>query len=230
LLKKKSDALKARLNQIVKEIYEVKMQMNGVMKDAQWSHTLARRAAGDFNAKVMTTVESASVKVGMRQENIVGVKVLKFDREATDAKNSGLMGVMGGGVQIRQCSESFGQAVDLLIRLASLQTSFRQLDNALKVTNRRVNALDHVVIPRLQNTMYYISSELDEREREDLYRLKKVVAKKKVELLAIETARKERENLEDYAPDTLGTIQEAPIDLVQQLAGDGDDEDITGML
>jgi len=150
------------------------------MKDAAWSHTVARRAAGDFNSKVITTVESATTKVGMRQENVVGVKVLKFDREgATDAKSSGLMGVMGGGVQIRQCSEAFGQSLELLIKLASLQTSFRQLDDALKVTNRRVNALDYVVIPRLQNTMQYISSELDEREREDLYRLKKVVAKKK---------------------------------------------------
>jgi len=213
----------------VSEIYDVKLQMNGVMKDAQWSHTLARRAAGDFNAKVMTTVESATTKVGMRQENVVGVKVLKFDKETSDTKNSGLMGVMGGGVQIRQCSEAFGQATDLLIRLASLQTSFRQLDNALKVTNRRVNALDHVVIPRLQNTMYYISSELDEREREDLFRLKKVVAKKKVQLLALEAARKERENLEDYAPDTLGVIKEVP-SIVKQMADEEPDDDITGML
>lgn len=49
----------------------------------------------------------------------------------------------------------------------------------MKVTNRRVNALDNVVIPKLENTMRYISSELDEREREDLFRLKKVVSKKK---------------------------------------------------
>ena len=49
----------------------------------------------------------------------------------------------------------------------------------MKVTNRRVQALDNVVIPKLENTMYYIASELDESEREDLYRLKKVVQQKK---------------------------------------------------
>ena len=49
----------------------------------------------------------------------------------------------------------------------------------MRVTNRRVNALDNVVIPKLENTLRYIASELDEREREDLFRLKKVVAKKK---------------------------------------------------
>ena len=46
--------------------------------------------------------------------------------------------------------------VDMLIELASLQTAFLTLDNAIKTTNRRVNALDNVVIPRLNNTISYI--------------------------------------------------------------------------
>ena len=64
----------------------------------------------------------------------------------------------------------------------------------MKVTNRRVNALDNVVIPKLENTMHYIASELDERDREDLFRLKKVVAKKKKEAEIKDALRKaERE-------------------------------------
>ena len=46
--------------------------------------------------------------------------------------------------------------VDMLIELASLQTAFLTLDNAIKTTNRRVNALDNVVIPKLNNTISYI--------------------------------------------------------------------------
>ena len=53
------------------------------------------------------------------------------------------------------------------------------MDEVIRVTNRRVNAIEHVVIPRLENTVNYIISELDEREREEFYRLKKIQDKKK---------------------------------------------------
>ena len=64
--------------------------------------------------------------------------------------------------------------MDDLVQLASLQTSLKTLDEALKVTNRRVNALEFVIMPQLNNTIKYIISELDEMEREDQYRIKKV--------------------------------------------------------
>merc|ERR1712127_757970 len=64
------------------------------------------------------------------------------------------------------------------IKLASLQTSFVTLDEAMKVTNRRVNALENVTIPKIQGVLDYIDRELDELEREDFTRLKLVQGKK----------------------------------------------------
>jgi V-type H+-transporting ATPase subunit D len=69
--------------------------------------------------------------------------------------------------------------LDRFFALAFPQTSFIALDEALKTTNRRVNALEYVIKPRLENTIAYIKLELDEREREEFYRLKKIQAKKK---------------------------------------------------
>lgn len=91
-------------------------------------------------------------------------------------------GLGKGGQQIMQCRQSYLDALDTLIRLASLQTSFVLLDEAIKITNRRVNALENVVVPRLENTVAYIISELDEQEREEFFRLKLVQNKKKRDL------------------------------------------------
>jgi len=200
LLKRKSDALKAKVNACLKEIYDVKNQMNEIMSTANFSHTQATHSAGDFNQQIITKVESASIKVACRRENVVGVPILQFDKVDTGSSQDSLLGIARGGAQIRKCKTAYDNALDLLIKLASLQTSFQELDEAMRVTNRRVNALDNVVIPKLENTMHYIASELDEREREDLFRLKKVVAKKKADALIADAARKkaEKEDRDKY--------------------------------
>jgi V-type H+-transporting ATPase subunit D len=51
-----------------------------------------------------------------------------------------------------------------------VQTAFITLDEVIRITNRRVNAIEHVVRPRLERTIAYIISELDELEREEFYR------------------------------------------------------------
>jgi V-type H+-transporting ATPase subunit D len=55
------------------------------------------------------------------------------------------------------------------------------LDEVLKSTSRRVNALEFVMIPKLENTLNYINSELDEQDREEFFRLKKIQKLKKRE-------------------------------------------------
>ena len=81
------------------------------------------------------------------------------------------------------------QAVQVLVELASLQTAFVILDEVIKATNRRVNAIEFVIIPKLENTIKYILSELDEQDREEFFRLKKVQNKKK-EVRALEDAQR----------------------------------------
>lgn len=64
----------------------------------------------------------------------------------------------------------YAKAVETLVELASLQTAFMILDEVIRATNRRVNAIEHVIIPKLENTIKYIGSELDEMDREEFFR------------------------------------------------------------
>lgn len=59
---------------------------------------------------------------------------------------------------------NYSKAVELLVELALLQTSFVALDKDVKITNRRVNAIEHVIIPWIEPTLSSIITELNERE------------------------------------------------------------------
>jgi V-type H+-transporting ATPase subunit D len=166
------------------------------MQGATFSISEAVWAAGDFRKKVTDAPqkESALVRVRIRKDNVAGVKlpVFSIHRVAGTDQELDTLGLGGGGRQIARAKDRFTELLDGLIKLGSLQTSFLTLDAAIKVTNRRVNALDNVVIPRVINTVSYITSELDEIEKEEFFRLKKVLkvkARKAGEELEEETER-----------------------------------------
>lgn len=169
-----------RFRQILKKIVQAKEQMGSLMKASFFSLAQARYATGEFRHTVLDSVDQASIRVRLTEDNVAGVKLPRFEsvKQGGDPK-LGMIGLGTGGKQIQECRKSFMEAVDLLVELASLQTAFLTLDEAIKTTNRRVNALEHVVKPKLENTIAYIKGELDELEREEFFRLKKVQSNKK---------------------------------------------------
>ncbi|XP_064484692.1 V-type proton ATPase subunit D-like [Ornithodoros turicata] len=214
LLKKKADALQLRFRVILKKIVETKSLMGEVMKEAAFSLAEAKFTSGDFNQVVLQNVTRAQVKVRSRKDNVAGVTLPVFEcfQEGTDTNE--LAGLARGGQKLGKLKKNYFESVKLLVELASLQTSFITLDAVIKVTNRRVNAIEHVIIPRIERTLQYINSELDEREREEFFRLKKIQEKKKQI-----RERKEKETAERKARGE--HIEEAP-----NILDDTKDEDI----
>lgn len=130
-----------------------------------------------------------------------------------------LAGLARGGQQLAKLKKNYQSAVKLLVELASLQTSFVTLDEVIKITNRRVNAIEHgnstpilitlhlylnhlyitVIIPRIERTLAYIISELDELEREEFYRLKKIQDKKRIARAKADALKADIQQAEDAA-------------------------------
>ena len=214
LLKKKADALTMRFRAILKRIIETKQKMGDVMKDASFSLAEAKFATGDFNHLVIQNVNKAQIKVRTRKDNVAGVQLPIFEHYTDGSDSYELTGLSRGGQQIDKLKKNYSRAVELLVELASLQTSFVTLDEIIKITNRRVNAIEYVIIPRIERTLAYILSELDEREREEFYRLKKIQEKKK-------EARKKAEDIKEKKK-----LAGEQIDNPANLLDDGHDEDI----
>lgn len=169
--------------------------MSSDASSAFFSLTQAEYAAGNFKQKVAEGSMTARIRVGAGVDNVAGVKLPVFTKYETGAvADNQSLGLVGGGKKIVAVREKFTVLLEMLIRydddddddwllvcwlpvdvdthilslfrLASLQTSFATLDEALKVTNRRVNALENVTIPKIEGILSYIARELDELERE----------------------------------------------------------------
>ena len=72
----------------------------------------------------------------------------------------------------------FGKVRELTIRLAEIESSVCALADAVSKTQKRSNALSNIMIPRFEEMIRYISSELDEKEREEFSKLKVIKGKK----------------------------------------------------
>jgi V-type H+-transporting ATPase subunit D len=192
LLKKKRDALKARFMEMLKDIVATKKGVAEGMKEASFSLAKAQWA-GDSSgmSAVLERAKRPSVTCKLSSDNVAGVHlpVFKMTYDPMKDNNVHTLGVAQGGAVVQKCREQHLKTLELIIKLASLQTSFVTLDEEIKMTGRRVNALEYVIIPRIEDVIRYINQEIDEQAREEFFRVKKVVEKKKQKI--------ERERLEE---------------------------------
>lgn len=233
LLKRKSEALTKRFREIVKKIETAKLQMGKIMQTASFSLAEVTYAAGDISYQVRENAKTAQFRVRSKQENVSGVMIPTFESFVDGNDAFELTGLGRGGQKIQRCKETYIKAVEALVELASLQTAFVILDEVIKLTNRRVNAIEYVVIPRIENTISYILSELDEQDREEFFRLKKVQGKKKRDkeekenemiLLQIQSAAVNSENTNDLKGESTASYKDNPEQESTILLGDEDED------
>ncbi|KIW90805.1 V-type proton ATPase subunit D [Cladophialophora bantiana CBS 173.52] len=222
LLKRKSEALTKRFREILKRIDEAKRKMGRVMQIAAFSLAeVSYAVGGDIGYQIQESVKTARFRIKTKQENVSGVFLPQFEGYTKDEINDfGLTGLGKGGQQVQRCRETYTRAVETLVELASLQTAFMILDEVIKVVNRRVNAIEHVIIPRTENTIKYINSELDELDREEFYRLKKVSGKKQRDQAAADAELKRQKEARKGKPEQENGAQP------QDVLGEREDEDI----
>ena len=119
------------------------------------------------------------VHIELAERNIWGTRVVDV---VNGTESETLVGrrdtAIGSSARIEESAEGFEEALKLIVRVAPLDRKMRRLADEIRKTTRRVNALEQRLLPSLQEQVTYIRGVLDQREREDVFRLKRLKKKR----------------------------------------------------
>ena len=177
LLKKKRDGLILEFFEILKKAKSLREDLVREYKSAFEKINIARTIEGDLKVKSIAMAIKDIPDIKLSAKNIMGVKVPKI--ESGEIKKAFMQ--RGYGVysasSVDEAAAAYEKVVEKIILAAEVETSMKKLLNEIEKTKRRVNALEFVVMPRLDKIKSFIQLRLEEMERENIFRMKRIKAK-----------------------------------------------------
>jgi V/A-type H+-transporting ATPase subunit D len=177
LLKQKRDALIMEFFAILEEAKGVRKEANEALSKAFESIILARGTLGTMTVTQASMATNDVAPLETKTKGIMGVKVptLKLGETERNPTERGY-GLIDTSSKLDEAAERFEKALAVVVQLAEVEKTIRLLAAEIESTKRRVNALENIVIPRLTGTVGYIEMRLDEMERENFFKLKRIKA------------------------------------------------------
>ena len=175
LLREKMDALIQEFFKILSSVSDSRDELDQISRAADLALMIAAATDDPVTLRSASFATRRSITVGISGKNIMGVPVpvIEKKRVSKSMLDRGY-GIIATSARIDETAERYEVELDLLIKLAETETAMRRLGAEIQMNRRRVNALEQILIPELRSQAKYIKNAIEEREREDLFRLKKV--------------------------------------------------------
>ncbi|MFC3927804.1 V-type ATP synthase subunit D [Streptococcus caprae] len=178
LLKDKRDELMRRFIELVKENNVLRRDVEAALAQNMQDFVMAKSLENDLMVQEIFAVPTKEVKLFIEQENIMSVTVPKMhtqvDNPQDDDDGDVVYSYLSSNSQMDHTINSMEQQLDKLLRLAEIEKTCQLMAEELEKTRRRVNGLEYMTIPQLQETIHYIEMKLEEAERANLVRIMKV--------------------------------------------------------
>lgn len=176
LLEEKRDALVEKFFGIIHKRNELVKQLDNDFKESFQSLIQAQMLLGEKKVEEISYVTPELGEIDIDTDNVMGVKIPKMNQEniTTDIEPS--YSFIETCSKLDDAQQDFRHLINKLIELADFEGGIKSLAVEIEKTKRRVNVLENNLIPKLIATRKYIEMLLEEREREDFFRRKRIKA------------------------------------------------------
>lgn len=176
LLKDKRDELMRQFMILVRENKALRIKVEEGIKKANTHMAVASSVMDEKSLEVALMMPSQKMSVKTHEKNIMSVKVPKLETVLKTAKDGEIYsyGYAFTSCDLDDAVKALSDIMPDMIRLAEIEKQCQLMATEIEKTRRRVNALEHVMIPQYESTIKYITMKLDENERSATTRLMKV--------------------------------------------------------
>ena len=209
LLKDKRDELMKQFMDVVRENRALRQKVEAALMKAHGSFTVASEVMSSEMLEQSLLYPKQSVELDMSFQNVMSVNVPEyhFKTKSDDAGEIYPYGFATTSGELDDAVNALSGVFQDMLRLAQIEKTSQLLAEEIEKTRRRVNALEYVKIPQMQEAIKYITMKLDENERASTIRLMKVKD------MILKQAIEERQEADQNAVETYGKPKDAPADV-----------------
>lgn len=170
LLDKKRNVLIQEMMKRIDEAREIQSEINEYFYEAYQALQFVDITRGIKTVEDISTGIDFVNDIKIRNYSVMGVEIPEVEVVSEEIKPR--YSFFRTNMALDRAYKNFKRVVSLISRLAEIETSVYRLATSIKKTQKRANALDNILIPKYENTVKFIQDTLEEKEREDFYRVK----------------------------------------------------------
>ena len=176
LLKDKQDELMRQFILLIRENNVLRKQVEKQMTHAMKAFRLANATLNENFIEELFILPATEVSLDISEKNIMSVvvPVMNFDYNETYTDTPLEYGFLNSNVPLDLSIERFTSVLPQLLKLTEVEKTCQLMAEEIEKTRRRVNALEYMTIPELEETIYFIKMKLEENERASVTRMIKV--------------------------------------------------------
>ncbi len=174
LLKDKQDELIKKFVDMVKENKRLREEVEKELQLAFKNFIIARSQMPQEVLEESLMIPSARVSIDVSKENIMSVNVPKIKINKEEGGNIFSYGLATTSAELDSAITILSRMLEKMLKLSEIEKACQLMADEIEKTRRRVNALEYVMIPTMEENIKYITMKLDENERSTITRLMKI--------------------------------------------------------